>query len=99
MANLNVFALRNSDLNGFLFAEVGPEANGMTLTVVSLLARAGTDPWSEADRLSKLPAAEAASWLEAAIASTLSKPAQHADTDAIALRLVALLPRRDRASA
>jgi hypothetical protein len=31
VTNTDVFALRRSDLNEFLFAEVGVETNGMTL--------------------------------------------------------------------
>jgi hypothetical protein len=34
---------------------VGVEANGMTLSVLSTLARRGMDPWQEAERLAKLP--------------------------------------------
>jgi hypothetical protein len=51
MVYSEAFVLRNSDLNKFLFADVGSEPNGMTLSVVSLLARLGHDPWREAGQL------------------------------------------------
>ena len=44
MAQSDVFALNNSGLEPFLFAEVGDELNGLGLTVLSVLARLGHDP-------------------------------------------------------
>ena len=55
----DAFAFRQSGLNEFLFAPVGTEANGMTLSLVSVFARLGNDPWLEAGRLAKLPISEA----------------------------------------
>ena len=37
----NIFALRDLSLNAFLFSDVGVEANGTSLTILSLLARLG----------------------------------------------------------
>ena len=56
----DVSALQRSDLNEFLFADVGTEPSGMMLSVVSLFARQGNDPWREAGRLADLPKAAAA---------------------------------------
>ena len=53
----DAFALKNSGLNAFLFAEVGTELNGSQLTVLSILARLGQDPWAEAARWAQLPKA------------------------------------------
>jgi hypothetical protein len=94
MVSTDAFALRRSGLNEFLFAPVGTEANGMTLSVVSLLARQGSDPWQEADRLAGLPEAEATESLSRIIASlpTSVWPQQAATT--IAARLIALLPKQ-----
>jgi hypothetical protein len=39
MSQTDVFALQNSKLNEFLFAEIGVELNGSTLTTLSALAR------------------------------------------------------------
>lgn len=51
--------LQNSDLNPFLYAELGIELNGSTLTMLSVLARLNQDPWIEAARWARLPKAEA----------------------------------------
>jgi hypothetical protein len=59
MAGTDVYELGHSDLNAFLYAAVGREASGMTLTVLSTLARVEIDPWQEAGRLADLPAAVA----------------------------------------
>ena len=92
MPSSDAFALRRSGLNEFLFAPVGTEANGMTLSVVSVFARLGSDPWQEAGRLAGLPKAEATESLARIIASMPSSvwPPQAATT--IAARLIALLP-------
>jgi hypothetical protein len=50
MASPDVTALPRSNLNDFLFANVGIEARGMTLSVILALARQGLDPWREAGR-------------------------------------------------
>jgi hypothetical protein len=61
MTSPDRFALQHSALNTFLFAEVGTEHNGMTLTALSVIARLGKDPWEEARRLAGLPKASATS--------------------------------------
>ena len=94
MPNTDAFALRQSGFNEFLFASVGTEANGMTLSLVSVFARAGNDPWQEAGRLAGLPKSEATESLARSIAGmpTSIWPLQAAM--AIADRLIALLPTR-----
>jgi hypothetical protein len=79
-------------LQPFLYADIGPERSGMTLSVLSALARLDVDPWEEAARLAKLPRATAAAMLARMIAST---PTLCTTTDAprIASRLAALLPQ------
>jgi hypothetical protein len=52
-------AMQNSDLNPFLYADVGTESNGSTLTMLSVLARLDHDPWLEAARWAKLSKAAA----------------------------------------
>jgi hypothetical protein len=69
MPSSDAFALRRSGLNEFLFAPVGTEANGMTLSLVSVFARLGNDPWLEAGRLARLPKPEATESLARIIAS------------------------------
>jgi hypothetical protein len=94
MPSTDAFALQQSGFNEFLFAPVGTEANGMTLSLVSVFARAGNDPWQEAGRLARLPKSEATESLARSIAgmSTSIWPLQSART--IADRLIGLLPTR-----
>ncbi len=96
MASTDAFALSRTGLNEFLFAPVGTEANGMTLSVISVFARLGNDPWLEAGRLARLPKLEATDSLARIIAGmpTSIWPLQAAT--AIASRLVTLLPAVSR---
>jgi hypothetical protein len=86
------FSLLHSDLNDFLFAEIGNEQNGMQLNVVSGLTRLGLDPWEEAARLAVLPKARAAEVLTPIIARLRFDRPQLSDDLAISRRLVGLLP-------
>ena len=92
MSGSDAFALRRSGLNEFLFAPVGTEASGMTLSLVSVFARGGDDPWREAGRLAGLSKPEAIASLARTIAGmpTSLWPLPAATT--IATRLIALLP-------
>lgn len=94
----DVFALQRSGLNDFLFAVVGAEANGVTLSVVSVFARLGNDPWQEASRLAMLPRSEATESLARSIAGmpTSIWPIEAATT--IAAGLISLLPTHARPS-
>jgi len=86
------FSLLHSNLNDFLFAPVGEEQNGVTLSVVSALTRLGLDPWEEAARLTPLPKARAAEALAALIARLPISRTLSSDDLAISQRLVELLP-------
>ena len=86
------FSLLHSDLNDFLFASVGEEQNGVTLSVVSALTRLGVDPWEEAARLTPLPKARAAEALASLIARLPIRRTQSLDDLAISRQLVKLLP-------
>jgi hypothetical protein len=88
------FSLLHSDLNDFLFASVGEEQNGVTLSVVSALTRLGLDPWEEAARLTPLPKARAAEALAPLIARLPICRTRSSDDLAISQRLVELLPGR-----
>ena len=89
------FTLTDSDLNPFLFATIGEEHSGMTLSVFSGFARLDLDPWAEAERLARMPAGEATEALASSIGhmSDLWLPAEARRT---AERLVLLLPRGAR---
>jgi hypothetical protein len=99
MPSSDAFALRRSGLNGFLFAEIGPEANGMTLSVISVLARMGNDPWVEAGRLAGLPKSEATESLARSIAGMPASIWSQQAAMAIAAGLVVLLPAQPGPSA
>jgi hypothetical protein len=86
------FSLLHSDLNDFLFASVGEEHNGVTLSVVSALTRLGLDPWEQAARLTPLPKARAAEALATLIARLPIRRTLASDDLAISQRLVELLP-------
>ena len=94
MAQQDAFALAQSDLNDFLFANIGTEGSGMPLSVISALARQGLDPWQEAGRLAKLPQTAATEGLARLIAAMPADLAPMPDKTAVAARLVALLPRQ-----
>lgn len=88
------YALGHSRYNAFLFASVGEEGNGVSLTVLSALTRLGLDPWQEAARLSDLPREAAARALAATIATLPEGDWKASDSGVIATRLVGWLPGR-----
>jgi hypothetical protein len=94
MSSSDAFALRRSGLDEFLFAPVGTEPNGLTLSLLSVFARRGDDPWKEAGKLVGLPKGVA---IESVALTILRMPRSVwtlLDATAIATRLVALLPTR-----
>ncbi|OFW99640.1 MAG: hypothetical protein A3D94_12720 [Alphaproteobacteria bacterium RIFCSPHIGHO2_12_FULL_66_14] len=88
------YALGHSRYNAFLFASVGEEGNGLSLTVLTALTRLGLDPWQEAARLSDLPRETAARALAATIATSPEGDWKASDSGVIATRLVDWLPGR-----
>jgi hypothetical protein len=99
MGNSDVFSLQHSGLNEFLFAPVGTEPNGTSLSLLSVFARLGADPWGEAGRLAKLPKHDAIDSLATTIAEMPRSAWSLPDATTIATRLVALLPSRGTPSA
>jgi hypothetical protein len=95
----NPFALQNSGLNEFLFSVVGTETNGSPLTVLSMLARCGQDPWTETERWTKLPKASIIDRLTDNISQMPLRPQAPGEARITAARLVLLLPARARAQA
>jgi hypothetical protein len=92
MPDTDVFRLRKSNLNGFLFADVGAESNGMPLSVVSMLGRLGGDPWATASRLAGQPRDAAVLELAEIITGAARAERSNAEIMAIATRLASLLP-------
>ena len=92
MTSTDAFALKNSGLSAFLYADVGTEMNGSSLTMLSVLARLGQDPWAEAARLTTLPKAAAIVGVAQSIGKMPLDPRSLAETTATASRLLLLLP-------
>ena len=86
-----------TEFNDFLFAPVADDANGMHLTLLSVLARSGVDPWLEAADLAAQSRESATQKLIVLLAGVPNGPLPGADSETMASRLVALLhgsPRR-----
>jgi hypothetical protein len=81
------------EFSDFLYAPIGSERNGMTLSLLSALARLNVDPWEEAAGLSQLPKHTASQKLASLIARLPPGAWAQADCSAIADRLIELLPR------
>ena len=99
MANQRSAMNVTSRYNDFLFAPICDEPGGKWLSVLSALARMNVDPWDEAARLTALSTADARKTLVSTLnllPDTLQRPAE---TEILAARLVALLPKKDEATA
>lgn len=96
MTSNDAFALKNSGLNAFLFADVGTELNGSPLTILSILARLGEDPWAEAARWAKMPRAAAIDCLAQSIGKMPLGNQALAEAVATASSLIQLLPVQTR---
>lgn len=92
----DVFAFKNLGLDAFLYADVGPETNGSMLTILSVLARLGKDPWAEAARWAALPTPAVIDSLAQSIAQMPLAPYALAEARDNATRLVQLLPTNSK---
>lgn len=81
----------NCRYDEFLYAELGEEANGMQLSVLSALARQNVDPWEIAERLTSLPREPAILFLTPLLKRI---PAGLGAPEGTAERLIAMLPSR-----
>jgi hypothetical protein len=86
-------ATLRTDFDAFLFASIGEDANGLPLTLLTVLARLGVDPWQEAADLAALPIEPAMQRLVARLEATPNGPASATDTVNVADRLIKLLHR------
>lgn len=78
----------------FLYAPLGEDRRGSSVTVLSMLARLGIDPWGEASELSRLPEVAARQRLEALMVRFHDVSTRAPDRSGIVSSLLALLPRR-----
>jgi hypothetical protein len=92
VTSTDTFALQNSNLNAFLYADVGTELNGSALTILSVLSRLGNDPWDAAAKWTTMPKAAAIDCLAWSIGKMPLDPRALADANATASRLILLLP-------
>jgi hypothetical protein len=92
-------AMLRKDFDDFLFAPVGKDADGTPVTLLTVLARLGIDPWEEAAELAHLSRETAMQKLASRLEAMPNGPATAADTVGVATRLIALLhrapPRRE----
>jgi hypothetical protein len=87
------------DLDEFLFATVGEERDGMSLSVISALTGLGLDPWAEATRLSSLEKGEAIKQLVLMITGSPGERWASSEVRKIALGLIERLPSTSSAAA
>ena len=86
-------ATLRTDYDAFLFAPIGEDANGLPLTLLTIFARLGFDPWEEAADIAALPMEPAMQRLASRLEASPNPPASPADTVNIVTRLIALLHR------
>jgi len=89
---------QGSEFQNFLYAPICHEQEGMTLSVLSALARRDVDPWTEAARLSLLPEAAALKEMTGFLDALPHRALVSLDRAEVAGRLCALLPRRSTTS-
>jgi hypothetical protein len=82
------------EFDKFLFARIGEDSEETPLSVLSVLARLGVDPWEEAARLAQLPRLDAVKRLASMIAAIPGASTACLDAGALSGRLISLLPSR-----
>ncbi len=82
------------EFDNFLFERIDKNSEETPLSVLSVLARLGVDPWEEAARLAQLPRLAAAKRLASMIAAMPGAPSACLDAGAVSDRLISLLPSR-----
>jgi len=98
MANQRSALDVTSRYNDFLFAPISDERGGTRLSVLSALARMNVDPWDEAARLATLSTPDAQKTLVSTLNLFPEKRQMPAETEILAARLIALLPKTDEAT-
>ncbi len=84
---------KHPELDPFLMSEIGEDANGLTLTVQSAIARSDLDPYEEADRLRKLPREAALGAMGRVVAALPPGSWSELDAREVAAGLLDRLPR------
>ena len=81
------------DFDEFLFSPVGHESDGTPVTLLTVLARLGVDPWQEAADLALLSREPAMQRLASRLEAMPNGPPTAAETVSIVTRLITLLHR------
>jgi hypothetical protein len=84
---------QGSEFQDFLYAPICQDQEGLTLSVLSALARQDVDPWTEAARLSELPKETALKQITDLLDGLPRRTLACLDRVEVAARLSALLPR------
>lgn len=86
--------VRDTTFEDFLSATVGDDGRGTSVSVLSMLARLGLDPWAEASSLAGMHNAPAHQRLETLMARFEDVPSLTMDRTDLVSALLALLPKR-----
>ena len=93
MTHTALTPLLGREFDDFLYAPIGEDRNGTTLSVLSALARLDVDPWQETASLASMPRERATERMTAIIAAVRKDLATSLAAETIAARLIALLPQ------
>ena len=93
MTHTALTPLLGREFDDFLYASIGEDRNGTTLSVLSALARLDVDPWQETASLARMPRERATERMTAVIAAVRKDLATSLAPETIAARLIALLPQ------
>jgi len=93
MADSASMSYLTPEFDDFLFARINEDGNATPLSVLSMLARLGVDPWEEAAKLAQLPRGSAAQKLVAFVAATPGVLSEYLNAETVSVRLIDLLPR------
>src|SRR5687768_2002028 len=80
-----------TDLNEFLFSAIANDESGMHVTMLSVLARSGVDPWEEAASLAALSRESATRKVVQLLTGLQNGPSSGDQTESLAARLVVRL--------
>ena len=95
MTRTAITPLLGREFDDFLYASIGEDRNGTTLSVLSALARLDVDPWQETASLMRMPRERATERMTAVIAAVRKDLATSLAAETIAARLVGLLPQTE----
>ncbi|MCK1626770.1 hypothetical protein IVA98_27175 [Bradyrhizobium sp. 160] len=88
----------SSRYDDFLYAVICEDRNGTQVSVISALTRLDVDPWAEATRLETMKETDAKARLMAMLDRASAQNWNSSQKDAVARRLIELLPSPERDS-